>query len=455
MQVTILILIVILIIIAVMYGSSVMGVFLDQDHPKRSFDSLSVGQKKLAVELAWNGYSISNASKSIGCFASLPLLVGGFFFLISLGVAEDSSDSGLALFFFLFGSFWAVLGVYGTLLGKLSALYREQVGRVLAELQQLGNEHLTQVYPGLLARGASVCLERLKSYAGNVEVETQTLVTSGDSVLGYWGECGKTPKEILSHLNELADLLEMPETGIHRKAAIIAVEFSVPKIPNDLNSESDSRRLFKHDQMITPTLYLGTNNSVIVVPKLDPETFKVVSTEKPKPIQTALSFILSPKQSIANMVISGAEKLVVKLMEVKPHINIKETVLRMCENPNAKELQAANFSSVSATEVYFTEMITIEYDGSQQNFGLSISTRDGRTLRIDGNPDVANWLREKVRASKQFSAPRPASQPTSQPAPAPQVISSDTHKVCPMCAEDVKLAAKICRYCRYEFEPIS
>jgi hypothetical protein len=28
-----------------------------------------------------------------------------------------------------------------------------------------------------------------------------------------------------------------------------------------------------------------------------------------------------------------------------------------------------------------------------------------------------------------------------------------TTKTCPMCAEDVKVAARICRFCRYEFPP--
>ena len=407
-----------------------------------------------------------NAAKSIGCIAFAPLFAGGTFWMILIGVAEHSRDSGPAFFLFLFGSFWALLGGYGILLGKLSAHYREQTLEALEELQELGNAHLTKVYPMLLARSASFCLERLKSYAGNVEVETQTLVNSGDSVLGYWGKIGAAPKQVLSHLNGLADLLEMPASAIHRKAAVTAVEFSVPKIPIDSSSEQDFRRTFKQNQMITSTLYLGTTNSVIIAPKMDPDEFKVTN-EPNKPLSKLASIISNP----TSLIVSAAEKLITKLMEVKPHINIKETVLRMCENPNATELQAANFSSFSATEVYFSEMITIEYDGSQQNFGLSISTRDGRTLRIDGNPDVANWLREKVRASKQqFAAPQqaaPAQQttPAPQAVPAPQlapvpeaappIISPATHKVCPLCAEDVKLAAKICRYCRYEFEPIS
>ncbi len=33
-------------------------------------------------------------------------------------------------------------------------------------------------------------------------------------------------------------------------------------------------------------------------------------------------------------------------------------------------------------------------------------------------------------------------------------LSNDDYKMCPQCAENVKKAAKICRYCKYEFHPI-
>ena len=48
-----------------------------------------------------------------------------------------------------------------------------------------------------------------------------------------------------------------------------------------------------------------------------------------------------------------------------------------------------------------------------------------------------------------------------EPAEAEQRVEPEHHrheepetKVCPACAETVKLAARLCRFCRYEFEPV-
>lgn len=44
------------------------------------------------------------------------------------------------------------------------------------------------------------------------------------------------------------------------------------------------------------------------------------------------------------------------------------------------------------------------------------------------------------------------SQDTETKPPSPQTGEADLEKVCPMCAESVKKAAKICRYCGHKFE---
>jgi hypothetical protein len=104
-------------------------------------------------------------------------------------------------------------------------------------------------------------------------VETQNLVTSGDSVLGHWGQHGKSLADRQNHYNAVADLLDFPNSGIQRMAALTALTFSVPKIPNDASTDTDFPRRFNKDQMLTPTLYLGTTNSVIIASKLDSYPF--------------------------------------------------------------------------------------------------------------------------------------------------------------------------------------
>lgn len=58
------------------------------------------------------------------------------------------------------------------------------------------------------------------------------------------------------------------------------------------------------------------------------------------------------------------------------------------------------------------------------------------------------------RAAKETTVPRPVAVRTPA-AIAPLPGSEPGMKVCPDCAEDVRAAARICRYCRYEFPPAS
>lgn len=58
---------------------------------------------------------------------------------------------------------------------------------------------------------------------------------------------------------------------------------------------------------------------------------------------------------------------------------------------------------------------------------------------------VIGWL---VALAIAWTARREPEDEMAEPASEPET------KVCPACAESVKAAARICRYCRYEFEPV-
>ena len=74
---------------------------------------------------------------------------------------------------------------------------------------------------------------------------------------------------------------------------------------------------------------------------------------------------------------------------------------------------------------------------------------------------LAWWYdrRERSRIASQTPVPQPTSQPIVKPsivpfAPDPTLAPrASATKVCPDCAETVQAAARICRYCRYEFAP--
>ena len=113
------------------------------------------------------------------------------------------------------------------------------------------------------------------------------------------------------------------------------------------------------------------------------------------------------------------------------------------------------------SELFFSEMINAEYAEAGGRIGLlRISTRDGRPFEVAARPDVAERVLDAVREGKQpagVAAPSSAQaiwteRPSDGPEPGPQGEPPEGQKTCPMCAEHVKAAARICRFCRHEFE---
>ena len=101
--------------------------------------------------------------------------------------------------------------------------------------------------------------------------------------------------------------------------------------------------------------------------------------------------------------------------------------------------------NITVSEVFFNEMINIEYSLHEGETGpMRVSTRDNRILDLPGLPELAKMWRARIVDSK-------ARQPSSPPEISPRIDSGSDTKICPMCAEEVKAAARICRFCRHEF----
>ena len=72
----------------------------------------------------------------------------------------------------------------------------------------------------------------------------------------------------------------------------------------------------------------------------------------------------------------------------------------------------SGLGKLSFIELYFSDMITVEYSASKRELGqLKLTTRDGRNFVLCANQEVSELVREGIRASKgiaQGSSPTPS-----------------------------------------------
>jgi len=112
--------------------------------------------------------------------------------------------------------------------------------------------------------------------------------------------------------------------------------------------------------------------------------------------------------------------------------------------------------SLSSHELYFQEFVNVQYTTSDNDTrsGVVVTMRDGREITVPGTQQIADLVRQHVRRHKVGNVraggvidafPEGAVDPDEGSA------SGDGFKMCPMCAENVRSAAKLCRFCGHSF----
>ena len=99
----------------------------------------------------------------------------------------------------------------------------------------------------------------------------------------------------------------------------------------------------------------------------------------------------------------------------------------------------------------------------RHGYAPQAQTEDGGHVHVGRLLATAGWSvlagRKGIRSDPSLTVTYTRTAPTrswrvlgdADPSRAPQPVSDVDSKVCPDCAESVKLAARICRYCRHEF----
>jgi hypothetical protein len=107
----------------------------------------------------------------------------------------------------------------------------------------------------------------------------------------------------------------------------------------------------------------------------------------------------------------------------------------------------------TSAEIKPTESLPDGYQRSFQGFPYKILDTAGRVevLTAEGPRTYRTWWEFTDTLLNKKEAPKP---PEPQPVRRSDAPIEAT-KTCPQCAESVKVAAKVCRFCRYEFSPRS
>jgi len=401
----------------------------DSDSMKylQKFNNLSNNQKRWAIEFAWFDYVVKY-------YALRPFMaVTGFIAIILIFIAMSVKRDGME--FFLLSLFPSIATVFLYILHNKRMERLQILQRNLTELKQMGLAFLENAYPAVLETELQEYYNQITNLIGNVEAIEENSVVKGFPVLQSGLQHFSVHEDIFDSEITSSTMLLSPFGNFKVQRPLIANFSDTSHKDGDHNRFSGtlwSAPLFKESQIISPTFFLGSAQSVTIVPKLESNDLKGKNIFSEKFAQVFVA------------------KQIKELLMKRPYINLYSIFVQKFED-NA-EPKYLNMEKNSAIELFFSEMVNVEYDGDPNGFDLSISTRDGKTFDIDGNVEIANWLRDQIRASKPNieSNPPVRTVPTTTAISTPEV-KNDT-KTCPMCAEDIKAAAKICRYCRHTFD---
>lgn len=368
-----------------------------------SFEELSTEDKVLAITIAWKGYCkspniwlvsglVSGALLVLGHAIKTTVQFSGPRYLIWQGLEYTGEpryyDAPSLQAVFLLWFVFVLLAVLAIMVRRSLNAHNAK----LAMLQQTGASYVQSVYDQIRNEGIAAAEELcLKTIA------------RGD---------------VLWHS---MDIHEIPNTSQQDRAD---TQFIPPILLLPQNAVFG--------------MFAMTAKSMVVVP-----ASAVSDTAGLESLPSIQHLVLTLMRGVLDLATSGRSGLSLFAVGSASHQFLlagetTRSILQLSKDrSNSSTLPAA------ASEIFFSEMRSADYAGAGDDVGtLVIATRDGRKLSIVSRPETHRLLMEKLRESKQTVS-------TQEPA---EKMPDDDTKVCPMCAETVKKAAKICRFCQHHFE---
>lgn len=169
--------------------------------------------------------------------------------------------------------------------------------------------------------------------------------------------------------------------------------------------------------------------------------------------RTAQGLVVLPPAAASVREGSGAREILAQVatrpaLVGLPSLEYYAAALEFAGGADSEAVARAGTGSVaglSSTELFYSEMINLELKprrSEDPDAEFAVRMRDGRELWLKANAEFIDRAAGALRATKAAVAEAPAMGHNR---------GAGDDKVCPMCAETVRAAALICRYCRHTF----